>query len=959
MSLPFPIDNSIQSNFSFITGSSYDGNATSNYISNISNLLQTNINTKQNILNASTSLLGDGSAITNLAYANVSGKPTYFATDWNTTIANRPSTFPATMSDIYTKGEVNSAISTSQTISSNYTINTSNNLQTNINTKENILTFSSPLTRTTNTIGINLGSYSTTGTDTNYLLKTGGTLTGDFNIEKANPIVSIKAAAENQTSILYLSTPLSITSGLKTAIIAQGISAWGRSKLHFCLNDNQTDNSTAQNATVSHARMTILPTGNIGINNTAPGEKLDVNGNIKGTAFYGDGANITNVPYLTITGKPTNFQSDWLTTIINKPTYFATDWVTTVANKPIIYTKTEADTLLNAKEAILTFSSPLTRTTNTIGINLGSYSTIGTDPNFLKLIGGTMTGQLVLSTTTGDNPLYITSTSTTANNCINIKNNSTNYGYIGIGGTALTGNYANNLFIESASSAIIFNTNGRTSSSVPNMIVASTGNIGINNLAPSEKLEVNGNIKVSANNRIRIEGGEGTNALSIGGKGSFQMDAPGVGGGRFSIDDGGNVSIGGYTYTGGTSTGIRINGNDYGNTFYQNATTIGGQPANIGFTLRDANTFNFNSLSSTGGGYTNLLSMNTSMINLNKDTKINGYLGVGITNPSTNPLCKLDVQGIANIRGVSPFAIPNNYMAAGSLCIGSTDVDYGYNTGWTANTAGILMECLNITEICVHDAGTRVASLLYYYGSTNQIYIGRDKGWGRSSVFMEGYLQCLFFTVDYVGYDKVGVADTIGTGRYESRQIYQIYNSFTDFHRCFIDDELFNKDDPQQFKDIYMGRIVVSTGVIKTHSSKLKTGEESEWEIKTGKEAIIIEDAHPMVQLSRKKKDKAVLGVLGLNTRKNSHPERLIVNSVGEGGIWICNSNGNVENGDYIQSSNYLGYGEKQDDDLLHNYTVAKATMNCDFELDSPLYECCEIENGIKIAFIAVTYHSG
>ncbi len=40
-----------------------------------------------------------------------------------------------------------------------------------------------------------------------------------------------------------------------------------------------------------------------------------------------------------------------------------------------------------------------------------------------------------------------------------------------------------------------------------------------------------------------------------------------------------------------------------------------------------------------------------------------------------------------------------------------------------------------------------------------------------------------------------------------------------------------------------------------------------------------------------------------------------------------CNSNGNIENGDYITSSDYLGYGEQQDDDLLHNYTVAKAII--------------------------------
>ena len=115
----------------------------------------------------------------------------------------------------------------------------------------------------------------------------------------------------------------------------------------------------------------------------------------------------------------------------------------------------------------------------------------------------------------------------------------------------------------------------------------------------------------------------------------------------------------------------------------------------------------------------------------------------------------------------------------------------------------------------------------------------------------------------------------------------------------------------------------------------------------------------PIFQLARKKKDKRVLGVLGMSSRNNSRTDRLIVNSVGEGGIWVINSNGNIENGDYITSSDYLGYGEKQDDDLLHNYTVAKVTMDCNFEIESNLYNCLEIENGLRIAFIACTYHCG
>jgi hypothetical protein len=51
----------------------------------------------------------------------------------------------------------------------------------------------------------------------------------------------------------------------------------------------------------------------------------------------------------------------------------------------------------------------------------------------------------------------------------------------------------------------------------------------------------------------------------------------------------------------------------------------------------------------------------------------------------------------------------------------------------------------------------------------------------------------------------------------------------------------------------------------------------------------------------------------------------------------VCNRNGNIENRDYIISTDYLGYGEKQDDDLLHNYTVTKSN-HCDFELDSIKY---------------------
>ena len=54
-------------------------------------------------------------------------------------------------------------------------------------------------------------------------------------------------------------------------------------------------------------------------------------------------------------------------------------------------------------------------------------------------------------------------------------------------------------------------------------------------------------------------------------------------------------------------------------------------------------------------------------------------------------------------------------------------------------------------------------------------------------------------------------------------------------------------------------------------------------------------------------------------------------NSTGEGMIYLCDINGSLEAGDYITSSNIPGLGMKQEDDLLHSYTIAKCVGDVDF----------------------------
>ena len=76
--------------------------------------------------------------------------------------------------------------------------------------------------------------------------------------------------------------------------------------------------------------------------------------------------------------------------------------------------------------------------------------------------------------------------------------------------------------------------------------------------------------------------------------------------------------------------------------------------------------------------------------------------------------------------------------------------------------------------------------------------------------------------------------------------------------------------------------------------------------------------------------DAAVLGVYNTKMEhsdwNNGSDNVHSVFSLGDGHILVCNEGGDISVGDYIASSDTSGHGKKQSDDLLHNYTVAKAT---------------------------------
>ena len=167
-----------------------------------------------------------------------------------------------------------------------------------------------------------------------------------------------------------------------------------------------------------------------------------------------------------------------------------------------------------------------------------------------------------------------------------------------------------------------------------------------------------------------------------------------------------------------------------------------------------------------------------------------------------------------------------------------------------------------------------------------------------------------------------------------------------------------------EFIDDNIGLVVEATGEYDnlSTSSNIK------------KDNITISEAVPVVRLTTNRMSKKVIGVISKIEKNNERRENKIsssfvgvvdkdknrfwINSIGEGAIWVCNSNGNIENGDYLQSSNIKGYAEKQNDDLLHNYTIGKITCDVDFNNISE-YTNKTLADGTICAFVGLIYHCG
>jgi alpha-tubulin suppressor-like RCC1 family protein len=181
-----------------------------------------------------------------------------------------------------------------------------------------------------------------------------------------------------------------------------------------------------------------------------------------------------------------------------------------------------------------------------------------------------------------------------------------------------------------------------------------------------------------------------------------------------------------------------------------------------------------------------------------------------------------------------------------------------------------------------------------------------------------------------------------------------LFLNFTGQHRCFVDGH--GVDTLPSLE----GRIVCASKNQYITTSGPGGGDTA---FQVDADAITTNDALPVVALSTRAKDKSAFGVVSLvanfedrnATLDGADPAatlarlreqgdvRAEINSVGEGALWVCDAARDadtglpvpLESGDLVTTSAVPGYGMRQDDDLWHGYTVAKITMDCDF--DPPL----------------------
>ena len=282
----------------------------------------------------------------------------------------------------------------------------------------------------------------------------------------------------------------------------------------------------------------------------------------------------------------------------------------------------------------------------------------------------------------------------------------------------------------------------------------------------------------------------------------------------------------------------------------------------------------------------------------------------------------------------------NDFARIDALRVGTTNTDPGDKNLYV--------------EGVVTNHSTSTAALSFYEGSTtnNDRPVAQFAAGGRDSSVPVVRMQHQGTISDN---DIILDLDFTNDGLIEDSQNYIIFQNVHGIqghidqevvYSTFTGGHISQRPSGSSFSGWKQGMVVKSTGDV-IQPQGMFTGS--------------ISMAWPVVDLTTSQKDKSVMGVFTRTSAAGhnfAHMDNTLpainYNAVGEGMVLVTDTNGNIETGDYLCSSARTGHTEKQDDDILHNYTVAKATQPIDFSTVS-----VDSDLGYKSVLVACTYHCG